>query len=70
VAVIAAAIAYRRVGAGLFASILLALSFIVVSHPPPIGPVGLAFFAGAVALFAIQSRREPLATPPPAPATA
>jgi hypothetical protein len=52
VAVVAAAIAYRQVGAPLLAAILLALSFMVVSHPPPIGPIGLAFFAGAVALLA------------------
>jgi hypothetical protein len=52
VAVVAAAIAYRQVGAPLLATILLALSFVVVSHPPPIGPVGLVCFAGAVALLA------------------
>jgi hypothetical protein len=28
--------------------VLLALSLVVVSHPPPIGPIGLACFAGAV----------------------
>ena len=39
VAVIAAAIAYRRAGAPLLATLLLALSFMVVSHPPPIGPI-------------------------------
>ena len=67
--VISAAVAYRHVGAGLLASILLALSFIVVSHPPPIGPVGLVFFAVAVALFASQSARQPVASPPaPEPA--
>jgi hypothetical protein len=52
VAVVAAAIAYRQVGAPLLATILLALSFVVVSHPPPIGPIGLLCFAGAVALLA------------------
>ena len=52
VAVIAAAIAYRQVGAPLLATILLALSFMVVSHPPPIGPIGLLCFASAVALLA------------------
>jgi hypothetical protein len=69
-AVISAATAYRHVGAGLLASILLALSFIVVSHPPPIGPVGLVFFAVAVALLASQSARQPVASPPPTPAAA
>jgi hypothetical protein len=62
VAVVAAAIAYRQVGAPLLATILLALSFIVVSHPPPIGPIGLLCFATAVALLARAqhsfSRRE------------
>jgi len=52
VAVLAAAIAYRHIGAPLLATVLLGLSFVVVSHPPPIGPVGLACFAGAVALLA------------------
>jgi hypothetical protein len=62
VAVVAAAIAYRQVGAPLLATILLALSFMVVSHPPPIGPLGLLCFATAVALLARAqhsfSRRE------------
>jgi hypothetical protein len=56
VAVVAAAIAYRRVGAPLLATILLALSFMVVSHPPPIGPIGLVCFAAAVALLARAQR--------------
>ena len=69
-AVIAAAVAYRRVGAWLLTSILLALSFVVVSHPPPVGPVGLAFFAAAVALLASQSARKPIVSSPPEPAPA
>jgi hypothetical protein len=52
VAAVAAAIAYRQIGAPLLATILLALSFMVVSHPPPIGPIGLLCFASAVALLA------------------
>jgi len=62
VAVIAAAIAYRQVGAPLLATILLALSFMVVSHPPPFGPIGLLCFASAVVLLAraqhVSSRLE------------
>jgi hypothetical protein len=62
VAVVAAAIAYRQVGAPLLATILLALSFMVVSHPPPIGPLGLLCFATAVGLLAraqhVSSRLE------------
>ena len=70
VAVIAAAIAYRQVGAPLLATILLALSFMVVSHPPPIGPIGLLCFASAVALLARAqhvSSRLRTATPAPIP---
>jgi hypothetical protein len=47
-AVIAAAVAVRHAGAPFLATVLLGLSLVVVSHPPPIGPVGLACFAGAV----------------------
>jgi len=67
VAVIAAAVAFRGVGAPLIACVLLGLSAIVVSHPPPIGPVGLVFFASAVALLA-RSEREAAALPTPQPA--
>ena len=68
VAVVAAAIAYRQVGAPLLATILLALSFMVVSHPPPIGPIGLLCFASAVALLArAQHVSSRLRTAAPAP---
>ena len=56
VAAIAAAIAYRRVGAPIIVSVLLGLSLVVVSHPPPIGPIGLLCFAGAVAVLAVRDR--------------
>jgi hypothetical protein len=56
VAVIAAAVAYRRVGAPALVSVLLGLSLVVVSHPPPIGPIGLLCFAGAVGLLAWRAR--------------
>jgi hypothetical protein len=68
VAVVAAAIAYRHVGAPLLATILLALSFMVVSHPPPIGPIGLVCFASAVALLGhAQHVSSRLKTAAPAP---
>jgi hypothetical protein len=63
VAVIAAAVAYRRVGAPVMVSVLLGLSLLVVSHPPPIGPIALLCFAGAVGVLAIGDRsaaRAPL----------
>lgn len=63
VAVIAAAVAYRRVGAPIIISVLLGLSLVVVSHPPPIGPIGLVCFAGAASLLIVRDRsaaRAPL----------
>src|SRR5687767_3583762 len=48
VAAIAAAFAVRGAGAPVLATVLLGLSVVVFSHPPPIGPAGLACFAGAV----------------------
>jgi hypothetical protein len=70
-ATIAAAVAYRRVGAPVLVSILLGLSLVVVSHPPPIGPIGLACFAAAVALVARGARAsETVAAARPAPALA
>jgi len=56
VAVIAAAVAYRDAGAPALAWVLLGLSVAVVSHPPPIGPIALACFAGAVVLLARSER--------------
>ena len=55
-AAIAASVAVRRAGAPILATVLLGLSLVVVSHPPPIGPLGLACFAGAV-LVLNRSRR-------------
>jgi hypothetical protein len=62
VAVIAAAVAIRGAGAPVLATVLLVLSVVVFSHPPPIGPVGLACFAGAV-LALYCSQRVGAATP-------
>jgi hypothetical protein len=72
VAVIAAAMAIHAVGAPLSASVLLGLSAIVVSHPPPIGPVGLVFFAAAIAIWARSERAATAlrATGPPGPEAA
>jgi hypothetical protein len=56
VAVVAAAVAYRGVGAPIMVSVLLGLSLVVVSHPPPIGPIGLVCFAGAVGVLVVRDR--------------
>jgi hypothetical protein len=67
VAVLAAAVAYRGVGAPVLATVLLGLSLVVVSHPPPIGPIGLVCFAGAVVLLA-RAQHVSLRVQPAAPA--
>ena len=73
-AVIAAAVAVRHAGAPVLATVLLGLSLIVISHPPPIGPVGLACFAGAVLVIYHAQRgtasRTAQAEPPRPPSTA
>jgi hypothetical protein len=63
VAVIAAAVAYRNAGAPTLAWVLLGLSMLVVSHPPPIGPVALVFFAAAVTLLARSEHDSRAAAP-------
>jgi hypothetical protein len=52
-AVLAAAVAVRGAGAPVFPTLLLGLSVVVVSHTPPIGPIGLTCFPGAVALLLV-----------------
>ena len=51
VAMLAAAVAFRRAGAGWPATILVGLSAFVAIHPPPVGPVGLVCFAAAAVLL-------------------
>ena len=57
-AVLAAAVAVRQAGARRWAVALLAISALAVQHPPPVGPIALACFAGAVGLI---YRSSPLA---------
>ncbi|HJV12564.1 MAG TPA: hypothetical protein VJ625_01625 [Propionibacteriaceae bacterium] len=64
VAIIAAAIALRQAGAPLAVSLVLAVSTIALLHGPPIGPIGLVFFAAAVALLARSSSRSTQAPQP------
>lgn len=69
VAVIAAAVAYRGVGAPLSASILPGLSATAVVHAPPVGPVALVLFAAAVVLLALHERAAAAVdSPEPTPA--
>jgi hypothetical protein len=58
VAMIAAAVAVRRAGAGWAATLLLAGAALFAIHPPPIGPIGLACFAAAAVLIERWRGRE------------
>ena len=64
VAAIAAAVAYRGVGAPMSAVVLLGLSSIAVVHAPPVGPAALVMFAIAVVLLARTQRTVPAEHPP------
>jgi hypothetical protein len=55
VAMLAAAVAFKRAGVGWPATVLLGASAVFAVHPPPIGPVGLVCFAAAAVL--IERRR-------------
>jgi hypothetical protein len=50
IAMIAAAVAFRREGAGWALTLLIGLAAVFAIHPPPIGPLGLVCFAAAVVL--------------------
>jgi hypothetical protein len=51
VAMFAAAIAFRRAGAGWLVTVLVGFAALFAIHPPPIGPVGLACLAAAAVLI-------------------
>jgi len=51
VAMVAAAVAIRRAGAGWPATVLLGLAALFAVHPPPIGPAALVCFAAAAVLI-------------------
>ena len=71
VAMIAAGVALRRVGAPQSVAVLLGFSGVLITaHPPPFGPTGLALFVVAVVIL-VRSRsaapaRAPVAQPGPA----
>lgn len=73
VAMVAAAVAIRRAGAGWPATVLLGLAALFAVHPPPIGPAALVCFAVAAVLIerrrALQARPEPAVGAPEAVAT-
>ena len=68
VALVAAAVAMRRAGAGWATTVLLGLAAFFAIHPPPVGPAALICFAAAAVL--IERRRAAVAETDPAPAVA
>jgi lysylphosphatidylglycerol synthetase-like protein (DUF2156 family) len=58
VAMVAAAVAFRRAGAGWLPTVLLGLASAFVIHPPPVGPIALVCFAMAAALIERERARE------------
>jgi uncharacterized membrane protein YGL010W len=58
VAMVAAAVAFRRAGAGWLVTALVGLAALFAMHPPPVGPVGLACFAVAAVLIERARARE------------
>jgi hypothetical protein len=51
VAMVAAAVALRRAGAGWILTLLVGLSALFAIHPPPVGPAALVCFAAAAVLI-------------------
>ena len=51
VAMVAAAVAFRRTGSGWLVTLLLGFSALFAVHPPPIGPAALLCFAAAAVLI-------------------
>lgn len=58
VAMVAAAVAHRRSGAGWIVVALIGLSALFVIHPPPVGPLALACLAAAALLIELARARE------------
>jgi hypothetical protein len=67
VAMLAAAVAFRRAGAGWPVTVLVGLAALFAVHPPPVGPFGLVCFAAAAVLIERARTREASALPPPSP---
>jgi len=69
VAMVAAAIAVRRAGAGWPATVLLGLAALFAIHPPPVGPAALVSFALAAVLIdrwrTVQARPDTAVAPAP-----
>lgn len=58
VAMVAAAVAFHRAGAGWLVTLLVGFAALFAVHPPPVGPVALASFAAAAVLIERARARE------------
>jgi hypothetical protein len=58
VAMVAAAVAFRRAGAGWPVTLLVGFAALFAMHPPPVGPLGLVCFAAAAVLIELARARE------------
>jgi len=65
IAMIAAAVAFRREGAGWALTLLIGFAAVFAIHPPPIGPLGLVCFAVAVVLAERTRARDTAGLVPP-----
>ena len=71
VAMIAAAVAFRQVGAGWGLTLLIGFAAVFAVHPPPTGPLGLVFFVAALVLVErARARNATALVSPPAAAAA
>jgi len=58
VAMVAAAVAFHRAGAGWLVTLLVGFAALFAVHPPPVGPVGLACLAAAAVLIERARARD------------
>ena len=71
VALVAAAVAFNRAGAGWPVTLLVGFAALFAVHPPPIGPIGLVCLAAAAVLIErARARDAKVAVTPPAVAPA
>jgi hypothetical protein len=68
VAMLSAALAFRRAGAGWPVTLLVGGAALFAVHPPPIGPIGLVSFAAAAVLIERSRTRGVTAAVSPQPA--
>lgn len=68
VAMVAAAVAFHRAGAGWPVTLLVGFAALFAVHPPPIGPIGLVCLAAAAVLIERARTRDAKAVAPTPPA--